>query len=311
MGLLVNGEWKDQWYNTKNSGGRFVRQDSKFRRWVSNDGSTDFPAEADRYHLYVAMACPWAHRTLIFRALRGLEEIIPVSVVAPDMLDKGWIFDDTHKDDLFGSTHLHEVYTRAASDYTGRVTVPVLWDKKQNTMVNNESSEIIRMFNRSFTGLGEPLAETDYYPAHLREEIDEINDIIYHNINNGVYKCGFATTQQAYDESVTALFGAMDQMEARLQEREWLVGDQITEADWRFFTTLFRFDLVYHVHFKCSKKRLRDYPALWRYTRRLYHHPGIAETCDIAETRRHYYYSHETINPHRIVPVMPEISFDL
>ncbi|MEL6347593.1 MAG: glutathione S-transferase family protein [Myxococcota bacterium] len=311
MGLLVNGEWHDRWYNTKKSGGKFVRQDSAFRHWVSNDGSTPFPAEADRYHLYVAMACPWAHRALIFRALKGLQAAIPVSVVGPDMLSEGWVFDDTHPDHQFGFRHLHQIYTRAAPDYTGRVTVPVLWDKKQNTMVNNESSEIIRMFNSAFAGVGAPLTDTDYYPEHLREQIDEINHIVYHNVNNGVYKAGFATTQAAYDEAVGALFDTLDQLEARLQETEWLVGDQITEADWRLFTTLFRFDLVYHTHFKCCRRRLRDYPALWAYTRTLYNHPGIAETTDIAETRRHYFYSHESINPHRIVPVNPDISFAL
>ncbi len=309
MGLLVNGEWKDRWYSTTENNGRFVRQDSRFRSQITRDGSSPFPAEAGRYHLYVAWACPWAHRTLIVRALKGLTDIIPVSFVGPDMLSEGWQFDDAHLDHLFGHQRLYQLYAQAAPDYTGRVTVPVLWDKQTNTLVNNESAEIIRMFNTAFAGLATPLDDTDLYPAHLRAEIDAINDVIYRTINNGVYRAGFATTQTAYDEAVTALFESLDVLEARLSGRTWLVGGQPTEADWRLLPTLLRFDAVYHHHFKCSLRRLRDYPALWAYTKRLYQRPGIAETFNMAETRRHYFYSHESINPHRVVPIAPD--FDL
>ena len=309
MGLLVNGEWKDRWYNTKENGGRFVRQDSRFRDQITADGSSGFPAEAGRYHLYAAWACPWAHRTLLARALKGLTEAITVSFVHPDMLSEGWQFADSHPDHLFAHKRLHEIYTRAAPDYTGRVTVPVLWDKKTNTLVNNESSEIIRMFNTEFEGIGTPLDPTDLYPAHLREEIDALNATIYHHINNGVYRAGFATAQGPYNEAVTGLFDTLDMLEARLQDRQWLVGDQPTEADWRLLPTLLRFDPVYHHHFKCSLRRLRDYPNLWAYTKRLYQRPGVPETVNMAETRRHYFYSHESINPHRVIPVAPEIDF--
>ncbi|MDG1481136.1 MAG: glutathione S-transferase family protein [Myxococcota bacterium] len=309
MGLLVNGEWKDRWYDTAESSGRFVRQDSRFRSKVTRDGSSPFPAEAGRYHLYVAWACPWAHRTLIVRALKGLTDIISASFVGPDMLSEGWQFDDTHPDHLFGHERLYQLYAQAAPDYTGRVTVPVLWDKQTNTLVNNESAEIIRMFNTAFTDLAAPLDDTDLYPAHLRAEIDAINDVIYRTINNGVYRAGFATTQTAYDEAVAELFESLDAMEARLAGQAWLVGGQPTEADWRLLPTLLRFDAVYHHHFKCSLRRLRDYPALWAYTKRLYQRPGIAETFNMTETRRHYFYSHESINPHRVIPIAPD--FDL
>ncbi len=307
MGLLINGEWHDRWYNTAKHGGRFVRQDSRFRSFITADGSSGFPAEAGRYHLYVAWACPWAHRTLLVRALKGLTDIISVSFVGPDMLSAGWSFDAEHPDHLFGHQHLHQLYTAAAPDYTGRVTVPVLWDKRTNTLVNNESSEIIRMLNTAFAGIATPLDDTDLYPAHLRGEIDTLNAVIYDNINNGVYRTGFATTQEAYDEAVAALFDTLDMLEARLAERRWLVGDQPTEADWRLLPTLLRFDPVYHHHFKCSLRRLRDYPALWAYTKRLYQRPGVAETFNMAQTRRHYFYSHESINPHRIIPLAPDI----
>ena len=309
MGLLVEGKWQDRWYNTKRSGGRFIRPDASFRSQISRDGSTPFPAEAGRYHLYVAWACPWAHRTLLVRALKGLTDIISVSTVHPDMLSEGWQFTDSHPDHLFGHSRLHQVYTRASPTFTGRVTVPVLWDRHSETIVNNESAEIIRMFNSEFADLSEPLDDTDLYPEHLREEIDALNDIIYHHINNGVYRAGFATSQEAYTEAVTGLFKTLDMLEARLSEQEWLVGGQATEADWRLLPTLLRFDPVYHAHFKCSLRRLRDYPALWAYTKRLYQRPGVAETFNMAETRRHYFYSHESINPHRIIPVAPELDY--
>ena len=313
MGLLVNGSWVDQWYNTDASGGRFVRQDARFRQWVTADGSSPVPAEAGRYHLYVSWACPWAHRTLIFRVLKGLEAAVSVSVVHPDMLSQGWTFrpEEGYTDDLFGAAYFHEVYTRAAPDYTGRVTVPVLWDKVAGTIVSNESSEIIRMFNGALGTVGTSGAGVDYYPPHLRAEIDAINADVYENVNNGVYRAGFATTQEAYEEGVEALFAALDRLEDRLSRQPWLVGGQITEADWRLFTTLYRFDPVYYSHFKCARRRVQDYPALWRYTRRLYAQPGVAETCKMADIRRHYFYSHETINPRRIVPVMPEIDYRL
>jgi putative glutathione S-transferase len=311
MGLLVDGQWKDRWYDTASTGGRFVRKDTSFHDAVSDDGSTAYPVEAGRYHLYVALACPWAHRTLIFRALRGLEAALPCSVVDPDMLDQGWQFSEGHEDRLFGSRHLHEVYTHAQSDYTGRVTVPILFDTVSGSIVNNESSEIIRMLNGPFSALGEPLDATDFYPPHLREEIDAVNERVYHTVNNGVYKCGFATKQAAYDEAVEELFASLDWLEARLTGQRWLAGDQITEADWRLFTTLYRFDPVYHLHFKCSRRRLRDYPALWAHTRRLYNQPGVAATCDLEEIRRHYFYSHESINPNRIVPTAPDIDYSI
>ena len=309
MGLLVEGQWQDRWYDTKRSGGRFLRQDSKFRGYISSDNGAEFPAVAGRYHLYVAWACPWAHRTLLVRSLKGLTEAISVSFVHPDMLSEGWQFDAAHPDPLYGLQRLHQIYTRADPSYTGRVTVPVLWDTHTETIVSNESSEIIRMFNTAFAGIGEPLLRDDLYPEHLRAEIDALNATIYDNVNNGVYRAGFATTQKAYEEAVEDLFATLDMLEARLSERLWLVGEQPTEADWRLLPTLLRFDAVYHSHFKCSRKRIQDYPALWAYTKRLYQHPGVAETFNLAQTRRHYFYSHETINPHRIVPVTPEIDF--
>lgn len=311
MGLLVEGKWVDRWYDTSATAGRFVRKSSSFRALVTRDGRSGFPAAAGRYHLYVAMACPWAHRTLIVRALKGLEEVIPISVVHPDMLEHGWEFAGGHTDDAFGSRYLHQVYTRAQPNYTGRVTVPLLFDTLTGAIVNNESSEIIRMFNDAFQGIGTPRDDTDLYPEHLRDEIDAVNARIYRSVNNGVYRCGFATTQDAYDESVVELFEALDWLEDHFSRQPWLVGDQITEADWRLFPTLYRFDPVYYAHFKCSLRRLQDYPALWRYTRRLYSIPGIAETCDMAQTRRHYFYSHNSINPHRILPVAPELDYRL
>ncbi|HJL16571.1 MAG TPA: glutathione S-transferase family protein [Sandaracinaceae bacterium LLY-WYZ-13_1] len=304
MGLLVEGEWQDRWYDTKSTGGRFVRQKASFRDWVRAD-DPEHPAEAGRYHLYVSYACPWAHRTLIYRKLLGLEDALSVSVVHPDMLDRGWEFRDGCEDAIHGARYLYEVYLKADPQFTGRVTVPVLWDKKKQTIVNNESSEIIRMLDEEF-GVSDP----NLRPEALRAEIDEINPRVYDQINNGVYKAGFATTQEAYDEAVSALFGALDWLEEHLEGKTYLVGERLTEADVRLFTTLVRFDPVYHHHFKCSRRRLRDYPNLWALTRRVYQTEGVADTVHMDHIRRHYFYSHESINPHRIVPIAPEIDFD-
>ncbi|UWQ75046.1 glutathione S-transferase family protein [Leisingera sp. M658] len=317
MGLLIDGKWHDKWYDTKSTGGAFKRSESQFRNWITADGSAGpsgkggFPAASGRYHLFVSLACPWAHRTLIFRKLKGLEDHISVSVVHPDMLGEGWTFDrDDHGatgDTLFGSSHMHQIYTRADAGYTGRVTVPVLWDKEQETIVSNESAEIIRMLNSAFNGITGNTG--DYWPEELREPIEAVNARIYSTINNGVYKCGFATTQQAYDTAVEPLFESLDWLEDLLSQHRYLLGDRVTEADWRLFTTLLRFDPVYHVHFKCNRKRLADYPNLWAYTRELYQWPGVAETVGMQHIVRHYYYSHDTINPHRIIPVNPDIDW--
>ena len=317
MGLLVDGIWRDQWYDTKSTGGRFVRQDSAFRNWITPDGSPGptgdggFEAEPGRYHLYVSLACPWAHRTLIFRRLKGLEDAIGISVVHWHMGEHGWELREAPAatgDRLYGSRYLYELYARAKPDYSGRVTVPVLWDKKRETIVNNESSEIIRMLNSAFDGIG--AKEGDYYPAPLRAEIDRINATVYDNVNNGVYKSGFATTQEAYEEAVSALFETLDELEARLARQRYLAGDRITEADWRLFTTLARFDAVYVGHFKCNLRRLADYPRLWPYARELYQHPGVAETVNFHHIKHHYYGSHRTVNPTGIVPMGPTIDWD-
>jgi glutathionyl-hydroquinone reductase len=317
MGLLIDGKWHDQWYDTKATKGEFVRKAAQFRNWVTPDGAAGpsgregFKAEPGRYHLYVSLACPWAHRTLIFRKLKGLEDMIAISVVHPFMRENGWAFatdfDGSTGDALFGSDFMYQIYTRADPSYSGRVTVPVLWDNMQNTIVSNESSEIIRMFNSAFDDIG--AVAGDYYPEALRPEIDAINAVIYETVNNGVYRCGFATTQAAYEDAFGKLFETLDMLEARLSGREWLVGGSITEADWRLFTTLVRFDAVYVGHFKCNKKRIADYPALSAYLARLYNHPGVAGTVDMAQIKHHYYASHETINPTGIVPAGPTLSF--
>ncbi len=316
MGLLIDGAWRDAWYDTEKTGGRFVRQESAFRNWVTADGAPGptgdggFKAEPGRYHLYVSLACPWAHRTLIFRTLKGLEDMISVSVVNPLMLDEGWTFapgDGVIGDTVNGRRRLHEVYTAADPAYTGRVTVPVLWDRKSATIVNNESAEIIRMFNAAFDGVGATVP--DFYPEALRNEIDALNESIYERVNNGVYRAGFATTQSAYEEAVSALFAELDALEDRLSGQRYLAGARLTEADWRLFTTLVRFDAVYFGHFKCNRRRLVDYPNLWGWTRELYQMPGIAETVDLRHIKEHYYLSHRTINPTGIVPVGPEIDF--
>ena len=318
MGQLVDGAWHDVWYDTKKSGGAFVRQNAKFRNWITADGSAGpsgeggFAAESGRYHLYVSYACPWAHRTLIFRKLKGLEDHIGISVVHPDMLNDGWSFetDDTGAtgDKLYGLPFARDIYTKAVPDMTGRVTVPILWDTERETIVSNESSEIIRMFNSAFD---EITGNTDdYWPQELRAEMEPINDRIYETLNNGVYRSGFATTQAAYDAAVHPLFETLDWLEERLSSNRYLMGDRITEADWRLWTTLVRFDSVYHLHFKCNLKRIIDYPNLWAFTRELYQWPGISETVNMDHIVRHYHYSHETINPHRIVPINPRLAFD-
>ncbi len=317
MGLLVDGEWHDTWYDTKSTGGAFKRSAAQFRNWITTDGTPGpsgrggFEAESGRYHLYVSHACPWAHRTLIFRELKGLRDHISVSVVHPDMLDKGWTFETDDYgatgDKLFGHDFAHQIYTRADPKYSGRVTVPILWDKVEKTIVSNESSEIIRMFNAAFNGI---TGNTDdYWPEAMRDEIEEVNARIYSDVNNGVYKSGFATSQEAYDAAVGPLFDTLDWLEDRLSHSRYLMGDRITEADWRLFTTLIRFDPVYHLHFKCNKRRLVDYPNLWAYTRELYQWPGVAETVNMNHIVRHYHYSHESINPHRIVPVNPVLDY--
>jgi glutathionyl-hydroquinone reductase len=317
MGLLIDGKWHDQWYDTKSTQGEFVRKAPLFRNWVTPDGAAGptgkggFKAEPGRYHLYVSLACPWAHRTLIFRRLKGLENAIGVSIVHPLMRENGWTFDTGFEgatgDKLLGLDFLHQVYTRAEARYSGRVTVPVLWDKAQNTIVSNESSEIIRMFNSAFDAAG--AAAGDFYAARLRSEIDDINAFIYENINNGVYRAGFATAQTAYQAAFERLFAALDTLEARLSAQPFLVGKALTEADWRLFTTLVRFDAVYVGHFKCNKKRIADYPALSAYLRRLYQVPGVAETISIPHIKHHYYASHLNINPTGIVPEGPALDF--
>ncbi|MDX1710422.1 MAG: glutathione S-transferase family protein [Rhodovibrionaceae bacterium] len=313
MGLLIDGEWHDKWYDTKKHGGRFQREESQFRNWITADGSPGpggeggFEAEAGRYHIYFCYACPWAHRTLIFRKLKGLEEMISASPVDWYMGSQGWQFTEDHPDPLMGKDYLHQVYTAAKADYTGRVLVPTLWDKKRETIVSNESSEIIRMFNSAFDDLG--AKPGDYYPQELRGEIDAVNEVVYHTVNNGVYKAGFATSQDAYEDAFDKLFDTLDKLEERLSRQRYLAGERITEADWRLFTTLLRFDPVYVGHFKCNKRRIVDYPNLWAYTRELYQWPGVVETVNLEHIKKHYYGSHETVNPTLIVPKGPLIDF--
>jgi len=316
MGLLVDGEWRDQWYDTKSTGGRFKRDTSRFRNWVTADGragptgASGFEAEPDRYRLYVSYACPWAHRTLIFRNLKGLEDMIPLSVVHWFMGDHGWTFEDGDgvvADPIHDANYLYEIYQAADASYTGRVTVPVLWDTHKDTIVSNESADIIRMLNSAFDGTG--AAEGDYYPEPLRDEIDEINARVYSTVNNGVYKTGFATTQEAYEEAVEPLFESLEWLDGRLSTRRYLLGEAITEADWRLFTTLLRFDPVYVGHFKCNRRRIVDFDNLWPYVRDLYQVPGVAETMHMDHIKSHYYGSHKTINPTGIVPIGPDIEY--
>ena len=318
MGLLVEGKWQDKWYDTKSTGGRFVRKDSQFRNWITPDGSAGpsgeagFKAEANRYHLYVSLACPWACRTLIMRNIKGLEEMISVSVVNPLMVENGWTFEEDEgviADPVLNADFLHQIYTHVEPNYSGRVTVPVLYDLKQNKIVNNESAEILRMLNSAFDGIG--AKPGDYSPAALMNEIDAINEKVYHNINNGVYKAGFSTTQEVYEEEVEKVFAALDEVEEILGRQPYLVGDQITEADWRLFTTLIRFDPVYYGHFKCNYRHVYEYPNIWRYTKELYNHPGVAETVDFRHIKEHYYRSHKTINPTGVVPKGPVLDLSI
>ncbi len=316
MGLLIDGNWSTAWYDTAKTDGRFVRETASFRNWITPDGTAgptgeaSFAAESGRYHLYVSHACPWAHRTIIFRHVKQLASHISVSVVHPLMLENGWSFDrDAHAtgDHLLGKNYLHEVYTYGHPKASGRVTVPVLWDKYSQKIVSNESSEIIRMFNSAFNEITSN--HDDYWPAALRRDIENVNQDIYDNINNGVYKAGFATSPAAYEDAVAALFAALDRMEARLHRQRYLLGAQITEADWRFFTTLVRFDPVYVGHFKCNIRRIADYPALHGYLCDLYQLPGIAETVVMDHIKQHYYQSHPTINPTGIVPTGPLLDY--
>ena len=317
MGLLVDGVWQDQWYDTKSSGGKFERSAAKFRNWITADGAAGpsgdagFKAETGRYHLYVSYACPWAHRALVFRALKGLEDHISVSVVHPDMLGEGWTFDTDFDgatgDTLFDLPFARDIYTKADPKFSGRVTVPILWDKTQGTIVSNESSEIIRMFNSAFDAI---TGNTDdYWPQPLRAQIEEVNNRIYDTVNNGVYQAGFASTQDAYDTAVVPLFDSLAWIEGILSSNRYLLGDTLTEADWRLFTTLVRFDMVYHLHFKCNRKRIIDFPNIWAYTRELYQMPGIADTVVMDHIVRHYHYSHDMINPNRIIPINPALDF--
>jgi putative glutathione S-transferase len=318
MGLLIDGEWRDRALVSTSDDGAFQRAESVFRDWVTPDGAPGpagaggFPAASGRYHLYVSLACPWAHRTLIFRRLKGLAEHIGVSVVHPDMLGDGWSFATDFPgatgDRLYGLPFMRDVYLRAQPDATTRVTVPVLWDTERETIVSNESAEIIRMLNSAFDGI---TGNTDdYWPEDLRAAIEPVNARIYDTVNNGVYKAGFAQSQAAYEAAVLPLFETLDWIEDRLGDNRYLMGDRITEADWRLFTTLIRFDTVYHGHFKCNRRRIVDYPNLWAYTRELYQWPGVRETVDLEHIRRHYHYSHESINPYRIVPVGPALDLD-
>ena len=317
MGLLVDGVWQERWYDTESTGGAFERKEASFRNWITADGSAGpsgeggFTAASGRYHLYVSLACPWAHRTLIFRRLKGLGDHISVSVVHPDMLADGWTFrtdfEGATGDTLYGLPFARDIYLKADPGCTTRVTVPILWDKQRETIVSNESSEIIRMFNSAFDAI--TANNADYWPEALREAIEPVNARIYDSLNNGVYKAGFATTQSAYDAAVAPLFETLDWLEERLSRSRYLMGERLTEADWRLFTTLARFDSVYHLHFKCNRKRIVDYPNLWAYTRDLYQTPGVAETVNLAHIVRHYHYSHETINPHRIIAVNPVLDF--
>lgn len=318
MGLLVDGKWMNQWYDTKSTGGKFIRSQAQFRHWVTADGSAGpsgkagFKAESGRYHLYISLACPWASRTLIMRKLKNLEDHISLSIVHPLMLENGWTFQEASgviADPIHQADFMHQIYTAADANYSGRVTVPVLWDKKLGTIVSNESSEIIRMFNTAFNDI---TGNTDnYYPEDLQAQIDEMNNFIYPNINNGVYRAGFATSQEAYEEAVTDVFTALDKLENHLQDTDWLVGNQITEADIRLWTTLIRFDAVYHGHFKCNLKQITDYPNLWNYTKRIYNLPGLAETVNMDHIKQHYYGSHKTINPTGVVPKGPHLDFSV
>lgn len=319
MGQLVDGVWHDVWYDTGKSGGAFERSTSSFRNWITADGSPGpsgtggFKAESGRYHLYVSYACPWAHRTMIFRQIKELADHISFDVVHPDMLSDGWTFatDDAGAtgDRQFGLPFVRDIYLRADPNISGRAAVPILWDKQKNTIVSNESSEIIRMFNSAFNGLTDN--DLDFYPPALQADIEPINGRIYDTFNNGVYRCGFSTTQAAYNAAVVPLFETLNWLEDHLASNRYLMGHQLTEADWRLFPTLARFDSVYHLHFKCNQKRIIDYPNLWAYTRELYQYDGISDTVNMQHTIRHYHYSHDTINPNRIIPINPILDWHL
>jgi len=315
VGLLIDGQWHDQWYDT--SDGRFKREDAQRRNWITASGDAGpsgeggFPAQPGRYHLYVSLACPWAHRTLILRELKQLQSLVDVSIVSWLMGEQGWTFDPatgSSGDALHGFSHLHQLYTRDDPDYSGRVTVPTLWDRERQRIVSNESAEILRMFNQAFDDLTG--SRLDLYPEALREEIDALNARIYPQVNNGVYRAGFATTQEAYREAFNELFGALDWLDALLKKRRYLCGEYLTEADWRLFTTLIRFDSVYHGHFKCNLRRIQDYPALSGWLRELYQWPGLATTVDFTHIKHHYYRSHANINPTGIVPAGPALDLD-
>ncbi len=311
MGKLIDGVWHDVWYDTKKTDGRFVRKATSFRGEMGP--GTAHPIEAGRYHLYVSYACPWANRTLIMRALKGLEAVVSVDVVEPLMLSHGWEFSESRPDSITGKALMHEVYSAARADYTGRVTVPVLLDKQRGEIVNNESSEIIRLLDADFSPLGRPDAPWrlhDFYPQALRADIDPVNERVYHTVNNGVYKAGFATSQAAYEEAVGQLFDSLDWLEARLETQPWLAGEVLTEADLRLFTTLVRFDSVYHGHFKCNRRRIVDYPQLWDHTRAIAQLPGVSDTVPLDEIKQHYYASHESVNPTRVVAVGPQLDFE-
>ncbi|NMH58539.1 glutathione S-transferase family protein [Alteromonas ponticola] len=309
MGLLVDGQWKDKWYDTESNEGKFKRQASQFRDVISAETGAKFTPEKDRYHLYVSLACPWAHRALIFRQLKKLTDLIDISIVSPEMLEDGWTFhsfEGATKDKLYNFEFLRQLYTHAVPDVTTRVTVPVLWDKQSESIVNNESAEIIRIFNSAFNEITGD--QQDFYPAEHRDEIEQINELVYHKVNNGVYKAGFASTQEAYEEAVTDLFDALEYLEKRLSTQRYLVGNILTEADWRLFTTLIRFDLVYHGHFKCNIKRIADYPALTGYMKELYQYEHVARTVNFEHIKHHYYFSHTMINPTQVVSVGPELA---
>ncbi len=306
MGLLIDGQWRDEWYDTGRTGA-FERPATVFRRWITADGSSGFPAAAGRYHLFLALACPWCHRTLLFRQLKRVQGVISVSFVEPLMLENGWTF--AAPEPLTGARHAYEIYRRADPRYSGRASVPILWDKQTGTIVSNKSADIIRMLNRAFDAFTDD--RTDYYPAELAAEIDALNARIYDTINNGVYKAGFATQQEPYEKAVTALFESLDWLEERLSRGRYLLGDRLTEADWRLFPTLVRFDAVYFAHFKCNLRHLYDYPALWDYTRALYQKAGVAETIDLVNFKTHYYGSQRSINPSGVVPLGPRIDFTI
>lgn len=310
MGLLVDGVWHDEWYNTEDNEGKFIREDAQFRDWISKDGK--FQPEAGRYHLYVCLACPWASRCLMMRKLKGLEEIISLSVVNPVMLEHGWTFEDgpgVIADPIIDADYMHEIYTHVDPTYSGRVTVPVLYDKKTDTIVNNESSDIIRMMNTAFDEIG--ATPGDYYPADLRDEINDINDYVYDHVNNGVYKAGFATEQQVYEKEAQNVDDALAKLNDRLKHQDYLVGDQLTEADIRLFTTLIRFEHVYFGHFKCNLHHLTEYPHLWEYTKRIYNYENLDDTVDFDHIQTHYYKSHTMINPNQIIPAGPDLDLSV